>query len=424
MRARAIAWLPLLVLVTAPLLACGDRYPAGHRRHDGGRGGTGGSGEGAGGSGEGAGGSGGGGAGGDDLGPIDPSPVARERACETWALAQCRAKARCHEIPARYVDVCVEQLVESDCFGRFVPGLTEGLVRYDGDAWGRCLARLADTAHCSSVLYQNVYLSQDRDCRAAFEGTVPAGEPCSARAWCASGTCDFWGACPSRCLPTGREGEDCEHDWDCASPFLCEDGRCRGPGGEGDRCEIDYSDTPTGQCRDGLFCANSRCTAPLPEGAPCQEYGLACDAGLRCGWPTGRCERPPGPGEACDNGDSEPCRHDLGCDVASGVCVEGRGPGEPCTAGLTPWRTGCALVFQCVEESFRSGHCGRGPRLGEACAEDGSLRCEGSLCQDGVCRGSAISGYRCDDLHPCGSGACEAGYCVRAACASGGDDEE
>jgi len=171
-----------------------------------------------------------------------------------------------------------------------------------------------------------------------------------------------------------------ELDGDCAFDLECTSGRCIVPDcvdacctgscgparpypGEGEPCAA--------ICDGDLYCGiDGICHAPLPEGAPCDEYAV-CEGGNYCRPSTAHCEAIPHLGESCESTFAE---EGSTCN-AMGVGVPAGTTGDPCTDSID-----CSPYYVCnpdqhvctlIPDTLRSDN-------GVAC--DSSLECKSHYC--------------------------------------------
>lgn len=199
------------------------------------------------------------------------------------------------------------------------------------DTCGVCLARKPDSASCDD------------------------GDECIGRN-CSEGVC----------LTPGEVDDDCASDDDCLGRLSCNrvNDRCQRleDWSEGNACTPDTSDCGVfvndlycdGQSEEcvaflnvgddcgigmplcnfvqGEHCDLGKCAVNtlVGEGERCDLFlGRSCDRGLLCdGFPSGECVRPAAAGDACDEGDEQPCRGTVLLECVDGVCQYGDYVGE------------------------------------------------------------------------------------------------
>lgn len=189
--------------------------------------------------------------------------------------------------------------------------------------------------------------------------------------------------------------EDFARDFPCAAGLWCErsSNTCRWRGSEGDACSHEQ-DRP---CGSTFRCVEGRCERRTPEGAAClapswqsASYANPCQLDLFCdadGQQSGTCRERREEGDACRN--FSECATDLYCDGAEpesgtwGRCEKRPGPGDACELyfGIGPV-TNCLPAHDCHPDTKR---CVPWVREGEQCGND--ARCTiGGCSSEGRCR--------------------------------------
>lgn len=283
-------------------------------------------------------------------------------------------------------------------------------------------ARCAKTAECSTYFFHVRYGGDDANCQAreklycmnAITAPSTSKTPFTTEACVAAypsyGCADWLSSnVPAACVPkVGLLGNasPCVFDGQCSTGFCaipenfgC--GKCAPPTKVGDSC------ASNGLCATeatGQYCASATlvCTAPVSQGAVCDNVDRICGGGFTCAGittttngtcqpavtilgadcaPTGQsgagCDRHHGlvcdgptkkcvamtfaaAGQACGvvNNATTPCDNEGYCLVPqgqkSGTCVAVAADGAPCDSSVGP---GCAYRSSCVVSSGTSGTC-------------------------------------------------------------------
>ena len=216
-------------------------------------------------------------------GDSDLSPVPLEAWPEGMAKAMCSRVDRCCNEEERQI-VLAELEVETiaDCeekvaaayaadYEKLAEAERAGHIAIDTQLLAECIAGV-ETGACSEGLGQR-NTPDRRACEAAFQPLVDQGGECTIDIACKSGNCAWW-----RYDDEGNR----------LPPGHCQEAHP----GRGERCD------GLGRCAEGNRCNDENiCSAPLPDGAPCESYADCA---------SGHCER----GDA-DQGTCSPSTGDL-----------------------------------------------------------------------------------------------------------------
>lgn len=275
-----------------------------------------------------------------------------------------------------------------------------GLVRYDGAAAARCIARIRATCDVQHTLGEL--------CPDVFAGTVAAAgscfrhEECAGGGWCDRGQATGMSACPGQCAARKRIGETCRVNDECA------------PQAAGERAEC-FPDA-TGRSRCVRVTTGPRAAAGQPCGhivGSSYSQDIQCEAGVVCVMPSGAlagtCQAPAAAGASCASG---ACAEGAACASTTtmrclAVTVR-RAAGEACNTAMMQ------LCDPYARLACRAGACvvlGDGT-MGAACSTDvpASVRCNAGLyCAMNRCAARKPDGDACMVDAECQSDACDRG---------------
>lgn len=275
---------------------------------------------------------------------------------------------------------------------------------------GSPIAEILDEALESGRL--TVDVAQVEACRAAARGSYPletVGDLLAIRDRLDEAL-ESLPECDHAFVGHQAEGEPCQLSFECQEGLACDidlaslEKLCLRPAVEGERCNI----SAPRRCEEGLECLVQICTAPLPEGAPCDLDGLACGPGLVC--TGGVCEPLSGLGESCTSDGH--CEEGLRCGETT-LCEPLPRTGEPCVEG-DRCATPCDVCRP--EGAARDLRCGPRGGEGEPCSGHDHCRlgfyCEGG---EGVCLPTLPTGGACTENEQCDdrTAFCDGGRCAR-----------
>ena len=195
----------------------------------------------------------------------------------------------------------------------------------------------------------------------------------------------------------------------CSPLDVCPEGTACGGSGPA-RCHpLGAVGAPCGVqalCSAGLVCLGTLCASPAPAGSACNDD---CDSDIPCQRDLvgqARCRRRGDLGGWCSV--QHACAPDLRCDVNSSRCLLPLPLGAPC---------GAPLMGTCDGGRCDAGRCVRTGRLGEACRDDLSARCDAGLVCNGNnrCAPMLAAGSPCDSFGRdgvCANSDCIEGQCV------------
>jgi hypothetical protein len=276
--------------------------------------------------------------------------------------------------------------------------IDSGAIQFDAAKAAACVAQIGSTP-CSGLLSMGD-MNPVADCEGAFVGTIAEGSACGTSDECAGeAVCVTEEACPGTCVAQVDEGGECNgNDEICKSPTSCVAGICTAPLADGAACEEGNG----AECDDGLECTMGTCQAAMEgtfdgrNGAMCDvSAGTLCAAGHYCAiTPTGQtCKTIASAGQACSFGLLTACEAGTYCQgidfeamAFEGTCVALPGDGEACLEDGFP----CTPGLVC-DTSGATATCTALKHIGEACG--GSDVCFSSRCADGAC----APGVACDD---------------------------
>jgi hypothetical protein len=273
--------------------------------------------------------------------------------------------------------------VPSVC-GAIAASVAAGRQTFDPSKVRECRAGILNMA-CGDLLNRTYGLMID-GC-GMFQGTVAAGNACTAHTDCADGYCDTISRCPGTCRPFKAVNDLCTAADLCAPGSTCWGGSCR--------AFITSGTCDAGPCNQAThYCNNQQCLPREGEAAQGCAYvgdGYDCQLTLNC---TGA----------------------LLFDPRS--CQKGKGLNEPCVT----YENECARFTSC--QPGDGGHfCRLNPGPGGMCGlQSGDLvLCTGSRCTsafNGTCANFLAVGADCSDSAECGpvarcvNGRCIAEYCL------------
>jgi hypothetical protein len=246
---------------------------------------------------------------------------ARAKMENAWCAYDARCCTAADIADPDYIRILCSPTRADDCTQRVNEVIAAGSIVYHPEHAQACVDAAAaivpaPPSTCSGMrgtqlveqLHRIPRVVQLPECRAAFEGTRKAGEPC-------------------------------EYELDCAPPNRCEnvatdprslDFRCAPVVARGGHCELDDS------CEDDLQCAGpfnaKSCTTLLADGAPCGLDG-DCLPGHVCAFvgAVDVCVTPGAPGDPCGAANGYQCTLLARCDYRSQRCVALKAIGDPCT---------------------------------------------------------------------------------------------
>ena len=270
--------------------------------------------------------------------------------------------------------------------------VADGKVVFNASEAQACVDAVA-AASCD----QNIGVSGSRDIPAACSdyatGTIADGVACSANDECESGSCllasqcalntccagtcntavAIGGSCSQENSVCGPDGFCDTHNYTCAALLSAESA-----------CERSTD------CRDGLACTKSICTALPTIGQACNTTDGCQGINLDCSVPDqntpGTCVTAAARGATCD---AAPCKLGSVCDLASATCIALPSVGSPCILG------GCAGGSAC-DNSVSPGRCKALVANGGACSSD-------DLCISHFCNGVGAPGAVCAAPPVCGN---------------------
>ncbi len=220
---------------------------------------------------------------------------------------------------------------------------------------------------------------------------VALGEACEVNAQCRGEANNPDVSCNmGTCQPIKSEGGTCEYSSDCESTLWCHQSVCTPPQPEG---------MPCGYCQDGLKCLDSICRPVKQLGEICKEFDECKDS--YCFKSSedeaqGVCEAPRKEGDACQ--ELSICEHGLVCN--NGLCLPPQELGGPCIVNEPDSCLRYLNCFPTVDVTLplsqddlalaksQPGHCSLKGRDNEPCDSEHAIECE--------------YGWRCDaDLSTC-----------------------
>ncbi|TKD01374.1 hypothetical protein [Polyangium fumosum] len=271
-----------------------------------------------------------------DEGPAPPGPIPLDALRDELALATCEQHVRCGLSPDKAT--CEATQGDAQSTLQLLTDAVLGRVTYDPAAGRTCVE--AVRAYACDTRASALKGSSDA-CAGMFVGTVPEGdacllaEECAGDSFCDTSMCTGDGVC---CLGACTKrpalvavGGDCTTN-PCVASAYCDQAEmpftCKARGGNGDACDgVD-------QCKDGMRCdvggnpqtcyllqnRGGQCNPSLKQGA-CFRFDDYCH-------PTDRkCVQLPKDGEPCT--DDNKCLQYSFCDA--GTCKRLAIEGEACT---------------------------------------------------------------------------------------------
>jgi hypothetical protein len=230
---------------------------------------------------------------------------------------------------------------------------------YDEAALPGCLEAFAQLS-C-----EDVAVGFPEECKAALDGLVGEGEPCSQSLECDEGLyCDL-STCPGTCRQPLAAEEACGATDTCAPGLTCFQERCAPLGREGEACGggvlpecligllcvgDNEADAEPGSCFPAkdlfVLSANQPCSIATDPPALCRQ-GASCPVELA---PV--CQATAEPGGACRLALPDMCPTGEYCNLGTSLCTALPGPGEACAAGSLT-KPGCAAYLRCVNNQCR-----------------------------------------------------------------------
>jgi len=320
------------------------------------------------------------------------------------AMSHSLAKAVCASLLKCLGEQKLRAFVDSEvCEDRFAAGFAQsdfsslsdsikrGRVELHADSLEQCYA---DTRKQSCAIQTE---RLPASCQKALAGTVAEGDTCTTGADCAGGAFCEAGACPRVCSPRQDAAGSCTRDEECKSGLICVQSKCTAPAAIGEPC----GGTSGAVCALGTSCLGStteaagQCAtnASVQVGAVgevCTPGGTLCLEGLSCAYDGDQgfnCQVAVAAGEACHLALPTQCPTAQYC-TAEDVTTEGRCAalpveGEPCVLGSE-----CAGGHVCLSAGGESIVCRRVRDLAENCEVD--AMCRSGRCAQGKCAATEV----------------------------------
>ena len=212
---------------------------------------------------------------------------------------------------------------------------------------------------------EDVAVGFPEECKAALDGLVGEGEPCSQSLECEQGLyCDI-SMCPGTCRQPLAAEEACGATDTCEPGLTCFEEVCTPLGREGEECGggvlpecligllcvgDDEANAAPGSCFPAkdlfVLSANQPCSIGTNPPALCRE-GASCPVELA---PV--CQATAESGGACRFALPDMCPAGEYCDLSSNLCAALPGPGDACAPGLLT-KPACAAYLRCVNNQCR-----------------------------------------------------------------------
>ena len=290
------------------------------------------------------------------------SPVAYPDFTPKVIASLCATEVRCGGFAS--ADTCVAELKQIFTTNlQELDDVADGVIDYDAGQAGQCVDDLAALSCTSANILDR---GSPSSCVAVLKGTVIDGGACFNSADCISRECDSPGTTPS-CSPGScaktpmlvAVGGSCSGTNESCGDFaFCDSnsGTCKAFLGAGAACTV------SGECANGLACANSVC-APLPTaGQACSSADGCASLGLACfvasGAQTGICAAYADAGASCA---AAKCKNDSTCDASTMLCVANGAPmlvvdGASCMSSEQCASTFCNPAGVCAEQTACHGN--------------------------------------------------------------------
>jgi len=303
----------------------------------------------------------------------------------------------------------------------------------------KCNSKLAEGEYCSDAEHCESGFCLFQKCSlASGVGDIPDGQTCATDDQCLSGVC-----INAKCSAPLLDGAICTNPDHCVST-ACVQGFCSSG-------QLDQWCTATDPCAtEDLVCIDSKCSAPLEDGAYCANpdhcVSAACVQGLCTSGEDGqscsatdpcatedlfclnyKCNSKLAEGEYCS--DAEHCESGFclfqKCSLASGVgdipdgqtcatddqCLSGVCINAKCSAPLLDGAI-CTNPDHCVSTACVQGFCSSG-QVDQWCTDTDPCATEDLVCIFSKCSAKLADGQTCWLADQC-----ESGFCVFGSCSS------